>query len=69
MWKRLKVADVKCLDDGQNKGVHIACGDDQSGSCVTLIFDKSVPHQETDDLVHLLQRKLKLSEVIVETPD
>jgi hypothetical protein len=66
MWTKLKVGDVKCVDDGQTRGVHIACGDD-GRSFVTLIFDKAIPHRETDDLMHLLG-KMKLTDVIVDTP-
>jgi hypothetical protein len=66
MWTKLKKADVKCVDDGKTRGVHIACGDD-GRSCVTLIFDKAIPHKQTDDLMHLLE-KMRLTEVIVETP-
>ena len=66
MWAKLKVGDVKCVDDGQTRGVHIACGE-QGRSFVTLIFDKAIPHKQTDDLMHLLE-KMKLSEVIVEMP-
>jgi hypothetical protein len=38
-----------------------------SHSFVTLIFDPSIAHEKTDDLMHLLE-KMKLTEVIVETP-
>jgi hypothetical protein len=64
MWTKLKVADVKCIDDGQTRGVHIACGEQ---AFVTLIFDKVIPHKQTDDLMHLLE-KMRLTEVIVDTP-
>ena len=65
MWKNFKVADVKCVDDSsKTRGVTIACG---NRSFVTLIFDKSIPHEKTDDLMHLLE-KMKLTEVIVDTP-
>jgi hypothetical protein len=66
MWTKLRVADVTCLDDGQTKGVHIACGED-GRSVVTLIFDKSIPHEQTDELGRQL-RKMKLAEVIMDTP-
>jgi len=67
MWTKLKVADVKCVDDSsQTRGVHIACGE-QGRSFVTLIFDKAISHKQTDELMHLLE-KMKLAEVIVETP-
>jgi ammonia channel protein AmtB len=67
MWTKLKVADVKCVDDSsQTRGVHIACGDD-GRSIVTLIFDKSISHKQTDDLMHLLE-KMKLTDVIMDTP-
>ena len=65
MWKNFKVADVKCVDDSsKTRGVSIAC---ENRSFVTLIFDKAIPHEKTDDLMHLLE-KMKLTEVIVETP-
>ena len=67
MWTKLKVADVKCVDDSsQTRGVHIACGE-QGRSSVTLIFDNAIPHKQTDELMHLLE-KMKLTDVIVETP-
>lgn len=65
MWTKLKVVDVKCVDDGENKGIHIACGD-KPPHIVTLVFDKAVPHEVTDNLVHLL-REMHLSDVIVQT--
>lgn len=66
MWKELKVADVKCVDDStKTRGVTILCG---PRTYVSLIFDKSVPHKETDELVRLLWSKMKLSDVIVEMP-
>ena len=55
---------MKCVDDGVTRGVHIACG---GRSFVTLIFDKAIPHQQTDDLMRLLE-KMKLAEVIIDTP-
>ena len=64
MLKKLEVADVKCVDDGVTRGVHIACG---GRSFVTLIFDKAIPHKQTDDLMRLLE-KMKLAEVIIDTP-
>jgi hypothetical protein len=65
MWKSLKVADVKCVDDSsRTRGVTIAC---DNHSFVTLIFDKAIPHEKTDDLMHLLE-KMRLAEVIVDTP-
>ena len=64
MWKNFKVADVKCVDDGKTRGVIIAC---DTHSFVTLIFDKAIPHEKTDDLMHLLEN-MKLTEVIVDTP-
>ncbi len=66
MRKELKVNDVKCVDDSsKTRGVTILCG---PGKYVTLIFDDSTPHKDTDDLVRLLWSKLKLSDVIVEMP-
>ena len=65
MWNKFKVADVKCVDDSsRTRGVTIACG---SQAFVTLIFDKAIPHEKTDELMHLLE-KMKLTEVIVDTP-
>jgi hypothetical protein len=62
-----QVADVKCVDDrSQTKGVHIASGA-QGHSFVALIFDKAIPHKQTDELMHLLE-KMRLTEVIVEMP-
>jgi hypothetical protein len=67
MFKTLKVAEMKCVDDSDhNRGVRIACGD-HGRSCVTLIFDKAIPHPETDALLRTLE-KMKLTEVTVETP-
>ncbi len=66
MWTKLKVADVRCVDDGENRGVHIACGVDDTPYIVTLIFDKAIPHEKTDDLMHMLE-KMKLSDVIVQS--
>lgn len=61
----LKVADVKCVDDStETRGVTIFCG---PRSYVTLLFNDAIPHKQTDDLVRLLE-KMKLAEVIVETP-
>lgn len=64
MWNKFKVADVKCVDDGKTCGVIIAC---DTHSFVTLIFDNAIPHEKTDDLMHLLET-MKLTEVIVDTP-
>jgi hypothetical protein len=65
MWKELNVADVKCVDDSSKaKGVTILCG---TGSYVSLIFDKAIPHKETDELARLLE-KMKLAKVVVEIP-
>lgn len=66
MLKLLEVADMKCIDESSDtKGVRIACGP-RGSSCVTLVFQRTVTHKETDDLVHLL-RKMKLKEVILQT--
>jgi hypothetical protein len=66
MWKEFKVSDVKCVDDSsKTRGVTILCG---PRTYVSLIFDKSVPHQQTDELVRLLWSKMKLAEVVVEIP-
>ena len=64
MWKKRKVAEVKCIDQSfQTRGVAIVCGD---GSSITLIFDRTVPRERTDELVQLLET-MKLTLVIVET--
>lgn len=67
MWKQLEVAEIKCVDDSSlTRGIRIACGM-QGRSCVTLIFDKSVSHPQTDELVRQLN-EMKLAEIIVEIP-
>jgi hypothetical protein len=66
MLKELKVADVKCVDDSSHtRGITILCG---PHTYVSLIFDTSVPHKQTDDPVRLLRDKMRLAEVIVEAP-
>jgi len=67
MLKELKVRDVKCVDDStQTRGVHIICGSDgEPPQFITLIFDKPIPHKQTDDLMHLLE-SMGLAEVIVD---
>lgn len=57
-----KVGDVKCIDDGRTRGIVIAC---EGRNLVSLIFDASILHKETDDLVRMLE-KMKLSEVAVQ---
>jgi hypothetical protein len=65
MLKELKVLDVRCVDDSsQTRGVTIICG---PRTYVSLIFDRSVAHKKTDDLVRLLE-KMGLSDVVVEAP-
>lgn len=66
MLTELKVANVKCVDDGETKGVIFACGE-QGRTLVTLVFDKTTAHKQTDDLARLLE-KMKLAEVTVQTP-
>ena len=57
-----KVGDVKCVDDGRTKGVVISC---EGRNLVSLVFDKSIPHKQTDELARLLE-KMKLAEVVVQ---
>jgi hypothetical protein len=64
MFEQLKVSYVKCVDDSEGtRGVSIGCEPD--GTWVTLLFDKSITHKQTDDLEALL-RAMKLKEVTVE---
>jgi hypothetical protein len=60
-YSRLTVGEVKCVDDGETMGVHIAT---QNG-IVTLIFKHAADHKQMGALATEL-RKLGLSEVIVE---
>ena len=58
-----RVGDVKCIDvDGIIKGVTIGC---EGRTLVRLIFDGSIPHQQTDDLARMPE-KMKLKTVIVQ---
>jgi hypothetical protein len=67
MVTEFKVADVNCVDDSSmTRGVAISCS--QIDAFVTLIFDKAVPHKQTDELAALL-RNMKLAKVLVQTPD
>ena len=66
MLKELKVEDVKCVDDSsQTRGVTILCG---PRTIVSLIFDKSISHEQTDELMHLLWSKMKLVEIVIQMP-
>jgi hypothetical protein len=60
-FTRLKVGEVKCVDDGKTMGVHVST---DNGS-VTLIFNRAGDHEQMDTLAAEL-RKLGLSEVIVQ---
>lgn len=65
MFKQLKVAEFKCVDDSEGtRGIHITCGDN-GRSTVSLFFDKRISHKQTDDLVHLL-KQMNLTSVIIE---
>jgi len=67
MVTEFKVMDVTCVDDSTlTRGVTIV-SQATPFKGVTLIFDKTVPHPQTDELVALL-RKMKLTEVLVEVP-
>jgi hypothetical protein len=57
-----KVGEVKCIQDGETRVVIIGC---EGRSLVSLVFDKSVPHKQTDELARLLD-KMKLVEVVVQ---
>lgn len=57
-----KVGDVKCADDGKTKGVLIGC---EGRNIISLVFDNSIPHKQTDDLVRTL-RGMGLVEVVVQ---
>lgn len=60
--REYKVGDVKCIDDGQTKGVVIGC---EGRNIISLVFDKSLPHKETDELARTLL-KMNLVEVVVQ---
>jgi hypothetical protein len=63
---QLKVTDVTCVEDSsQPRGLTIACGD-RGQLHVSLIFDASISHKETDALRDLL-KWMKLTTVTVET--
>jgi hypothetical protein len=53
---------VKCVDDGRTKGVIIGC---EGSNLVSLVFDSSIPHKQTDELARMLE-KMKLVEVVVQ---
>jgi hypothetical protein len=57
-----KVGEVKCIQDGETRGVIIGC---EGSNLVSLIFEGSVPHKETDELARLIE-KMKLVEVVVQ---
>jgi hypothetical protein len=57
-----KVGDVKCIDDGRTKGVIIGC---EGRNLISLIFDGSVSHTQTDELVRTLI-KMNLREVAIQ---
>jgi hypothetical protein len=57
-----KVGEVKCIDDGETRGVIIGCA---GSNLVSLVFDKSIPHKQTDELARMLD-KMKLAEVVVQ---
>jgi hypothetical protein len=66
MVKQFKVEDVKCIDDSsQTRGVTILCG---PRTMVSLIFDDSIAHKQTDEVMHLLWSKLRIKEVVVQIP-
>ena len=55
-----KVGEVKCIDDGETRGIIIGC---EGRNLVSLVFDKGVPHKQTDELARMLD-KMKLAEVV-----
>ena len=57
-----RVGEVKCVDDGRTRGVVIGC---EGRNLVSLIFDGSIPHKQTDELARMLE-KMKLLEVVVQ---
>jgi hypothetical protein len=57
-----KVGDVKCMDDDKTKGVIIGC---EGRNLISLVFDASIPHSQTDDLARTLE-KMGLAEVVVQ---
>ena len=60
-----KIQDVKCIDDGETKGIVILVSQ-KPYKIVSLIFDKSVPHKQTDELARTLE-KMGLAEIVVQT--
>jgi hypothetical protein len=60
---KFKVLDVKSFDEG--RGVSILVSQSPL-KIVSLVFDKSVPHQQTSDLARTLAL-MKLTEITVET--
>jgi hypothetical protein len=57
-----KVGDVKCVDDGTTRGVVIGC---EGRNLVSLVFDTTIPHKQTDELARMLG-EMKLVEVVVQ---
>jgi hypothetical protein len=57
-----KVGEVKCIDDGKTKGVIMGCG---GRNLVSLVFDASISHKQTDELARTLE-KMGLIEVVVQ---
>lgn len=57
-----KVGEVKCVDDGRTRGVVIGC---EGRNLVSLVFDSSIPHKQTDELARMLE-KMRLVEVVVQ---
>ena len=61
-----KVIEVSCVDDStRERGVTI-CTQAVPFKGVTLIFNKAIPHKQTDELRDLL-RKMGLSEVWIQS--
>jgi hypothetical protein len=57
-----KVGDVKCVDDGRTTGIVIGC---EGRNLVSLVFDSSIPHKQTDELARMLE-KMNLVKVVVQ---
>ena len=57
-----KVGEIKCIDDGKTRGIVIGC---EGRNLVSLVFDASIPHQQTDELARTLE-KMGLIEVVVQ---
>jgi hypothetical protein len=60
---KVKVLDVKSFDEGRGVSILVS---QKPLKIVSLVFDKSVPRDQTDELARTLQR-MKLADITVET--